>query len=106
MEFDPLFLSRLQVAFVVAFHFLLPAFTIGLLSTSQKAWLAREVPAFGVGYMKQAVCRAKGSRSGGNRAAATAAGGKAAALCGCAGSSPPSPRPPRARLAATSTEQT
>ncbi len=32
MGFDPLFLSRLQFAFVVAFHFLLPAFTIGLAS--------------------------------------------------------------------------
>jgi cytochrome d ubiquinol oxidase subunit I len=32
MSVDPLFLSRLQFAFVVAFHFLLPAFTIGLAS--------------------------------------------------------------------------
>ena len=30
MEVDPLFLSRLQFAFLVVFHFLLPAFTIGL----------------------------------------------------------------------------
>jgi cytochrome bd ubiquinol oxidase subunit I len=30
MELDPVFLSRLQFAFVVAFHILLPAFTIGL----------------------------------------------------------------------------
>jgi len=30
MELDPIFLSRLQFAFVVAFHILLPAFTIGL----------------------------------------------------------------------------
>ncbi len=30
MEADPLFLSRLQFAFLVVFHFLLPAFTIGL----------------------------------------------------------------------------
>src|ERR1044072_152782 len=29
---DPLFLSRLQFAFLIAFHFLLPAFTIGLAS--------------------------------------------------------------------------
>src|SRR5258705_7267584 len=29
---DPLVLSRLQFAFVIAFHFLLPAFTIGLAS--------------------------------------------------------------------------
>ena len=32
MELDPLLLSRIQFAFVVAFHFLLPAFTIGLAS--------------------------------------------------------------------------
>jgi cytochrome d ubiquinol oxidase subunit I len=32
MNFDALLLSRLQFAFVVAFHFLLPAFTIGLAS--------------------------------------------------------------------------
>jgi cytochrome d ubiquinol oxidase subunit I len=30
MMLDPLLLSRLQFAFVIAFHFLLPAFTIGL----------------------------------------------------------------------------
>lgn len=35
MEFDPLFLSRVQFAFVVSFHILFPAFTIGLAS-----WLA------------------------------------------------------------------
>ena len=29
---DPILLSRLQFAFVIAFHFLLPAFTIGLAS--------------------------------------------------------------------------
>lgn len=32
MDLDPLLLSRLQFAFVIAFHFLLPAFTIGLAS--------------------------------------------------------------------------
>ena len=32
MDFDALLLSRLQFAFVIAFHFLLPAFTIGLAS--------------------------------------------------------------------------
>jgi cytochrome d ubiquinol oxidase subunit I len=32
MELDPLILSRVQFAFVIAFHFLLPAFTIGLAS--------------------------------------------------------------------------
>ncbi len=32
MNLDPLFLSRIQFAFLIAFHFLLPAFTIGLAS--------------------------------------------------------------------------
>jgi len=32
MALDPLLLSRVQFAFVIAFHFLLPAFTIGLAS--------------------------------------------------------------------------
>jgi cytochrome d ubiquinol oxidase subunit I len=32
MELDPVLLSRLQFAFVVAFHILLPAFTVGLAS--------------------------------------------------------------------------
>src|SRR2546430_12486068 len=32
MEFDPLLLSRLQFAWVIAFHILLPAFTVGLAS--------------------------------------------------------------------------
>lgn len=32
MQLDPVLLSRLQFAFVIAFHFLLPAFTIGLAS--------------------------------------------------------------------------
>ena len=35
MELDPVFLSRLQFAFVIAFHIIFPAFTIGL-----AAWLA------------------------------------------------------------------
>src|SRR5262249_37279476 len=35
MEFDPVFLSRLQFAFVITFHIIFPAFTIGL-----AAWLA------------------------------------------------------------------
>ena len=35
MEFDPLLLSRIQFAFVIAFHIIFPAFTIGL-----AAWLA------------------------------------------------------------------
>src|ERR1043165_8548846 len=32
IHLDPLFLSRLQFAWVIAFHILLPAFTIGLAS--------------------------------------------------------------------------
>jgi cytochrome d ubiquinol oxidase subunit I len=32
MDLDPVFLSRVQFAFLIAFHFLLPAFTIGLAS--------------------------------------------------------------------------
>ena len=32
MDAEALFLSRIQFAFVIAFHFLLPAFTIGLAS--------------------------------------------------------------------------
>ncbi len=32
MDFDPLLLSRLQFAWVIAFHILLPAFTVGLAS--------------------------------------------------------------------------
>jgi cytochrome bd ubiquinol oxidase subunit I len=35
MELDPVFLSRIQFAFVVSFHIIFPAFTIGL-----AAWLA------------------------------------------------------------------
>jgi len=35
MDLDPVFLSRLQFAFVVSFHIVFPAFTIGL-----AAWLA------------------------------------------------------------------
>jgi cytochrome bd ubiquinol oxidase subunit I len=35
MEFDPVFLSRIQFAFVISFHIIFPAFTIGL-----AAWLA------------------------------------------------------------------
>src|SRR5438093_8798987 len=32
MELDPVFLSRVQFAFVIALHILLPAFTVGLAS--------------------------------------------------------------------------
>src|SRR6516162_10016735 len=35
MDLDPAFLSRLQFAFVISFHIIYPAFTIGL-----AAWLA------------------------------------------------------------------
>jgi cytochrome d ubiquinol oxidase subunit I len=35
MEFDPVLLSRLQFAFIISFHIIFPAFTIGL-----GAWLA------------------------------------------------------------------
>ena len=35
MELDPVFLSRIQFAFVITFHIIFPAFTIGL-----AAWLA------------------------------------------------------------------
>src|SRR6476660_5417741 len=35
MDLDPLLLSRIQFAFVIAFHIIFPAFTIGL-----AAWLA------------------------------------------------------------------
>jgi len=42
MEFDALLLSRLQFAFVIAFHILFPAFTIGLaafLAVTEGLWL-------------------------------------------------------------------
>ncbi len=42
MEFDALFLSRLQFAFVISFHILFPAFTIGLaafLAVCEGLWL-------------------------------------------------------------------
>src|SRR6185437_8880064 len=32
MDFDPVLLSRLQFAWVIAFHIVLPAFTVGLAS--------------------------------------------------------------------------
>ncbi|HET7134961.1 MAG TPA: cytochrome ubiquinol oxidase subunit I, partial [Casimicrobiaceae bacterium] len=32
MDLDPVLLSRVQFAFVIAFHILLPAFTVGLAS--------------------------------------------------------------------------
>ena len=42
MELDALILSRLQFAFVVAFHIMFPAFTIGLasfLAVCEALWL-------------------------------------------------------------------
>lgn len=42
MEFDALLLSKLQFAFVIAFHILFPAFTIGLaafLAVCEGMWL-------------------------------------------------------------------
>lgn len=35
MEFDPVLLSRIQFGFLITFHIIFPAFTIGL-----AAWLA------------------------------------------------------------------
>ena len=35
MEFDAVFLSRIQFAFTIAFHIIFPTFTIGL-----SAWIA------------------------------------------------------------------
>lgn len=49
MEFDALLLSRLQFAFVVAFHILFPSFTIGLaafLAVCEGLWLKTGNPAF------------------------------------------------------------
>ena len=45
MELDPVFLSRLQFAFVVSFHIVFPAFTIGL-----AAWLAA-APEASLGFL-------------------------------------------------------
>src|SRR5262249_14425984 len=49
MEFDPVILSRLQFAWVVAWHILLPAFTVGLASYIaflEGAYLITKKPAF------------------------------------------------------------
>lgn len=49
MDFDALFLSRLQFAFTVAFHILFPAFTIGLasyLAVLEGLWLFTKKEAF------------------------------------------------------------
>jgi len=48
-EFDPLFLSRLQFAFTVAFHIIFPAFTIGLaswLAVVEGLWLKTQHPIY------------------------------------------------------------
>lgn len=41
MELDPVLLSRIQFGFVIAFHFLLPALTIGLASYIADSMLTR-----------------------------------------------------------------
>ncbi|MHA6287696.1 cytochrome ubiquinol oxidase subunit I [Maricaulis sp. CAU 1757] len=49
MEFDALILSRLQFAFVIAFHIIFPAFTIGLaafLAVCEGLWLKTRKPVF------------------------------------------------------------
>src|SRR5476651_1894977 len=43
MDFDPVFLARLQFAFTIAFHIIFPSFTIGLsayIATLGVMWLA------------------------------------------------------------------
>ena len=54
MDFDALFLSRLQFAFTVAFHILFPAFTIGLaayLAVLEGLWLWTKREAFKTLYL-------------------------------------------------------
>jgi cytochrome bd ubiquinol oxidase subunit I len=49
MELDPVLLSRVQFAFVVSFHIIFPAFTIGLaawLATIEGVWLATGDPVY------------------------------------------------------------
>src|SRR5438552_2918533 len=49
MDFDPVLLSRIQFAFVVSFHIIFPAFTIGLaawLATIDGMWLATGNPVY------------------------------------------------------------
>ncbi|MBV8525923.1 MAG: cytochrome ubiquinol oxidase subunit I, partial [Acetobacteraceae bacterium] len=49
MELDPVFLSRLQFGFVISFHIIFPAFTIGLaawLATIEGVHLATEDPIY------------------------------------------------------------
>ena len=40
MDLDPLILSRIQFGFVVSFHVLFPAFTIGLGELARGSWRA------------------------------------------------------------------
>ena len=52
MELDPVFLSRVQFAFVISFHIIFPAFTIGLaawLATIEGVRLAHRQPALPAG---------------------------------------------------------
>lgn len=54
MDFDALFLSRLQFAFTIAFHILFPAFTIGLaayLAVLEGLWLWTKREAFKTLYL-------------------------------------------------------
>jgi cytochrome d ubiquinol oxidase subunit I len=49
MDFDPVFLSRLQFGFTISFHIILPAFTIGLaswLAVIEALWLKTGNPAY------------------------------------------------------------
>jgi len=54
MDFDALFLSRLQFAFTIAFHILFPAFTIGLasyLAVLEGLWLTTKRDSFRTLYL-------------------------------------------------------
>src|SRR5258706_15057920 len=53
MDFDPVFLSRLQFGFVITFHIIFPSFTIGLgawLATIEGARLATGNPVYRRGF--------------------------------------------------------
>jgi cytochrome d ubiquinol oxidase subunit I len=80
MDLDPVFLSRLQFAWVIGWHILLPAFTVGLaafLALLEGTYLAtgREIylristysikifaVAFGMGVVPGSLCRGKRAR--------------------------------------------
>ena len=54
MDLDPVLLSRIQFAFVISFHILFPAFTIGLaafLAVLEGLWLWTKRDAFTVLYL-------------------------------------------------------